>query len=210
LQIECCGFGGTFSVFESDVSVSMGRDRVAGRITHGAEYMRQRRHVLPDAPGRVALRTKAPQVEGRCIAEMVAGSSAEVLSASCSASIYSVMPSPLRTEHSALEHFALRCCYMSSCATPSASLGAIQTPCRWCGRSCDRMAARVAEWEQLREAASREIEERTLSELAELPGGVRAQRAGQRHHGSLGTRWPRSTNRVVHRHPEKRAARASW
>jgi L-lactate dehydrogenase complex protein LldE len=36
---ECCGFGGTFSVFEPDVSVRMGRDRVADHARHGAEFI---------------------------------------------------------------------------------------------------------------------------------------------------------------------------
>ena len=36
---ECCGFGGTFSVFESDVSISMGRDRIRDHVNHGAEFI---------------------------------------------------------------------------------------------------------------------------------------------------------------------------
>jgi L-lactate dehydrogenase complex protein LldE len=36
---ECCGFGGTFSVFEPDVSVKMGRDRIADHERHGVEYI---------------------------------------------------------------------------------------------------------------------------------------------------------------------------
>jgi len=36
---ECCGFGGTFSVFEPDVSVKMGRDRIADHERNGAEYI---------------------------------------------------------------------------------------------------------------------------------------------------------------------------
>jgi L-lactate dehydrogenase complex protein LldE len=36
---ECCGFGGTFSVFEPDVSVAMGRDRLHDHLSHGAEYI---------------------------------------------------------------------------------------------------------------------------------------------------------------------------
>lgn len=34
---ECCGFGGTFCVFEEAVSVKMGKDRVADHAQHGAE-----------------------------------------------------------------------------------------------------------------------------------------------------------------------------
>lgn len=36
---ECCGFGGTFCVFEESVSVKMGKDRVADHIKHGAEVI---------------------------------------------------------------------------------------------------------------------------------------------------------------------------
>jgi L-lactate dehydrogenase complex protein LldE len=36
---ECCGFGGTFCVFEEAVSVKMGKDRVADHVQHGAEYI---------------------------------------------------------------------------------------------------------------------------------------------------------------------------
>ena len=36
---ECCGFGGTFCVFEEAVSAKMGKDRVHDHIEHGAEYI---------------------------------------------------------------------------------------------------------------------------------------------------------------------------
>ena len=36
---ECCGFGGTFSVFESAVSIDMGERRVTDHVSHGAEYI---------------------------------------------------------------------------------------------------------------------------------------------------------------------------
>ena len=36
---ECCGFGGTFAVFEEAVSVKMGKDRVADHISHGVDYI---------------------------------------------------------------------------------------------------------------------------------------------------------------------------
>lgn len=36
---ECCGFGGTFSVFEPDVSVKMGRMRVKDHEANGAEVI---------------------------------------------------------------------------------------------------------------------------------------------------------------------------
>ncbi|WP_301922774.1 (Fe-S)-binding protein [Ferruginibacter sp.] len=36
---ECCGFGGSFCVFEEAVSAKMGKDRVADHINHGAEFI---------------------------------------------------------------------------------------------------------------------------------------------------------------------------
>ncbi len=36
---ECCGFGGTFCVFEEAVSVKMGKDRVKDHLQHGAEVI---------------------------------------------------------------------------------------------------------------------------------------------------------------------------
>lgn len=36
---ECCGFGGTFSVFEPDVSVKMGRERIKDHEINGAEVI---------------------------------------------------------------------------------------------------------------------------------------------------------------------------
>ena len=36
---ECCGFGGTFSVFEESVSVKMGKDRILDHTLHGAEFI---------------------------------------------------------------------------------------------------------------------------------------------------------------------------
>ncbi len=36
---ECCGFGGSFAVGEPDVSVSMGRDKLADASSHGAEVL---------------------------------------------------------------------------------------------------------------------------------------------------------------------------
>lgn len=36
---ECCGFGGTFSVFEEGVSSKMGRDKVEDEVHSGAEYV---------------------------------------------------------------------------------------------------------------------------------------------------------------------------
>jgi L-lactate dehydrogenase complex protein LldE len=36
---ECCGFGGSFAVGEPDVSVVMGRDKLADVTAHGAEVL---------------------------------------------------------------------------------------------------------------------------------------------------------------------------
>jgi L-lactate dehydrogenase complex protein LldE len=36
---ECCGFGGSFAIGEPDVSVVMGRDKLADVTTHGAEVL---------------------------------------------------------------------------------------------------------------------------------------------------------------------------
>ena len=36
---ECCGFGGTFSVFEAGVSAKMGRDKVQDQYQSGAQYV---------------------------------------------------------------------------------------------------------------------------------------------------------------------------
>ena len=36
---ECCGFGGTFSVFEEVVSTKMGYDKVRDHAQAGAEYI---------------------------------------------------------------------------------------------------------------------------------------------------------------------------
>jgi L-lactate dehydrogenase complex protein LldE len=36
---ECCGFGGTFSIFEPDVSVKMGRDRISDHERNGTEII---------------------------------------------------------------------------------------------------------------------------------------------------------------------------
>jgi L-lactate dehydrogenase complex protein LldE len=36
---ECCGFGGTFSVSEEVISVSMGNDRLEDHLEHGAEII---------------------------------------------------------------------------------------------------------------------------------------------------------------------------
>lgn len=71
-QDECCGFGGTFSVFESDVSVAMGRDRIHDHINHGAEFITSAdMSCLMHLGG--LLSREAPQVKVLHIAEILAG-----------------------------------------------------------------------------------------------------------------------------------------
>jgi L-lactate dehydrogenase complex protein LldE len=36
---DCCGFGGTFSIFEPDISVKMGRDRISDHERNGVEII---------------------------------------------------------------------------------------------------------------------------------------------------------------------------
>ena len=36
---ECCGFGGTFSIFQPDISVKMGKDRLDDHKRNGAEVI---------------------------------------------------------------------------------------------------------------------------------------------------------------------------
>jgi len=36
---ECCGFGGTFSIFEPDISVKMGKERILDHERNGAEVI---------------------------------------------------------------------------------------------------------------------------------------------------------------------------
>ena len=48
----CCGFGGTFSVRQPEVSVAMADDKLGGVDVVGAEALRDRRSRLPDASGR--------------------------------------------------------------------------------------------------------------------------------------------------------------
>ena len=60
---ECCGFGGTFSVFEEPVSAKMGHDKVEDHQQAGAEYIVSARHVVRDAPeGLRAARRPAAEV----------------------------------------------------------------------------------------------------------------------------------------------------
>jgi len=36
---ECCGFGGMFSIEETDVSICMGEDKLKNHMATGAEYI---------------------------------------------------------------------------------------------------------------------------------------------------------------------------
>jgi L-lactate dehydrogenase complex protein LldE len=36
---ECCGFGGTFSIKEPDISVKMGKDRIRDHVSKDAEII---------------------------------------------------------------------------------------------------------------------------------------------------------------------------
>jgi L-lactate dehydrogenase complex protein LldE len=68
---ECCGFGGTFSVFEPDVSTAMGRDRVRDHVSHGAEFITSAdMSCLMHLGGLLA--REAPQVKVLHIAEILA------------------------------------------------------------------------------------------------------------------------------------------
>lgn len=74
---ECCGFGGTFSVFESDVSVSMGRDRIHDHLHHGAEVITSAdMSCLMHLGG--LLSREAPQVKVMHIAEILTAGAGEL------------------------------------------------------------------------------------------------------------------------------------
>ncbi len=57
---ECCGFGGTFSVKNPDVSAAMGTDKVAHAVASGAEYVVAGDNSCLLHIGGLAHRTKAP------------------------------------------------------------------------------------------------------------------------------------------------------
>lgn len=69
---ECCGFGGTFSIFEPDVSAAMGRDRIRDHIANQAEFITSAdMSCLMHLGGLLA--REAPQVKVMHIAEILAG-----------------------------------------------------------------------------------------------------------------------------------------
>lgn len=73
---ECCGFGGTFSVFEKDVSTSMGRDRIRDHMAHGAEVITSAdMSCLMHLGG--LLSREAPHIKVMHIAEILNASMAE-------------------------------------------------------------------------------------------------------------------------------------
>ena len=59
---ECCGFGGTFAVYEEAVSCMMGLDRIADHERGRRRGAHRRRHVVPDAPRR----PHPPAANARC------------------------------------------------------------------------------------------------------------------------------------------------
>ncbi|MCC6883530.1 MAG: (Fe-S)-binding protein [Verrucomicrobiales bacterium] len=69
---ECCGFGGTFSVQESDVSVAMGTDRLADHERHRAEFITSADMSCLMHLGGLASRAGSP-VKVIHIAEILAG-----------------------------------------------------------------------------------------------------------------------------------------
>ncbi|HCN79342.1 MAG TPA: Fe-S oxidoreductase [Verrucomicrobiales bacterium] len=69
---ECCGFGGSFAVFESDVSAAMGSDRVADHAGHGAEFITSTDMSCLMHLGGLAARSH-PRIKVLHIAEILAG-----------------------------------------------------------------------------------------------------------------------------------------
>jgi L-lactate dehydrogenase complex protein LldE len=63
---ECCGFGGSFSVGEPELSVAMGRDRLRDYTTHGAEVL-----VSSDVSCLLHLAALSPSIRVLHIAELL-------------------------------------------------------------------------------------------------------------------------------------------
>lgn len=63
---ECCGFGGSFSVGEPEVSVAMGRDRLRDCIAHGADVL-----VSSDASCLLHLEALRPSMRTLHVAELL-------------------------------------------------------------------------------------------------------------------------------------------
>ena len=61
---ECCGFGGTFSIFEPAISAKMGKERINDPCPEWCRNHNCDRHVLPDAHGR-HYPQKGPACQGR-------------------------------------------------------------------------------------------------------------------------------------------------
>ena len=68
---ECCGFGGTFSVKNPDVSVAMGVDKIAHATETGAEYLAAADNSCLMHLGGIARRNGAP-IETIHVAEILA------------------------------------------------------------------------------------------------------------------------------------------
>ena len=69
---ECCGFGGTFAVKNADVSIAMGSDKARHVVETGAEVLRRRRQLLPDAHRRDPRAGSAPACGQLHLAEILA------------------------------------------------------------------------------------------------------------------------------------------
>jgi L-lactate dehydrogenase complex protein LldE len=63
---ECCGFGGSFSVGEPDLSAAMGRDRLADFAAHDAEVL-----VSSDVSCLLHLEALSPSIRAMHIAELL-------------------------------------------------------------------------------------------------------------------------------------------
>lgn len=74
---ECCGFGGTFSVKNPDVSVAMGADKVAHAVSTGAQYLVAADNSCLMHIGGLAERSGAP-IRTIHLAEVLASTRADV------------------------------------------------------------------------------------------------------------------------------------
>ncbi|MFE7773682.1 (Fe-S)-binding protein [Streptomyces sp. NPDC057445] len=73
---ECCGFGGTFAVKNADVSTAMGRDKVQGAVSTGADVLCGGDNSCLMHLGGILRREEAP-LRALHIAEILAGTEEE-------------------------------------------------------------------------------------------------------------------------------------
>ncbi len=71
---ECCGFGGTFSINESELSVKMGRDKLANFKASGAQFL-----VGYDNSCLMHLASLDPNLKSLHVVEILAGAANETL-----------------------------------------------------------------------------------------------------------------------------------